>query len=345
MEVIENASIQNNNVESNKVNEPQISTELNNADSSTSTTTSTSPATKLTITDYLTYFVHSLECTELACTAVKCKNFKRLFCHFKQCKKHFECESCRWLLNLIIIHSKSCDNLTCNIPLCFTIKARLTEKEVFNFKTESIREFISRNLDLLKNDKLTCQQLCQTASSTKRKFDQLDDEKTDPLNTETAIPDKTQTEPNIQQRRNELLEQIRTIKQQIEIDPCDNKETNANMFEKNIRNEIVKYMVETSLKFLNARESAFSKNAFIPATILIIRKERDIFAKVKSSDDYLILMADIMNTLRVELVKRMSINRKSVGVQVNDSDFIPPDGLPLSSDNTNSSNKRKRFDE
>jgi hypothetical protein len=324
MDLVENTVVINSAVE---IKQPTTATDMKPQDSglsSSATDSATNPTAtnKPTITDYLDYFVHSLECKEPNCTMTKCRNFKRLFGHFKQCRKHFECESCRWLLNLIIIHSKACDNDTCNIPLCFTIKTRINEKEVLNRKMESIKEFINENSNAL-SYKPKCERTCQTCesdsaanSSAKRKLDEI--ESVDQPES-TTVP-QTEGFNEAELKKEALLEKLRLLKQQLLTSTNDNKDSDASLFEKSIRHDIVRFIVETNLKYVSSRES-FSKNSFIPVTIHIIKKEQAIFKKVNSTDDYLYLMSELMHSIRTELEKHLIARNVGVECQVTEAEL------------------------
>lgn len=313
------------------------------ADSATATSTnSTTQATtdiKPTINDYLDYFAHSLECKEPACATHKCRNFKRLFGHFKQCRKHFECESCRWLLNLIIIHSKSCDKLACSIPLCFTIKQRINEKEVFTRKMESIKEFIADSLQLLAYRPASERGVQTSVGSGKRKFDELETADND-AEVEESAPKEPRTESNdeLSAKQASLVAKLTLVRSNAQTSVNDNKDSCASLFEKGIRTELVKHVVQTGLAWLSARQLAFDKNSFMPVAVHVIKREQEIFRKVGSSDDYLYLMADLMHSIRCELEKRVPASR---GVDCACQTTDEPHVLPEHSDESTSSKRLK----
>jgi hypothetical protein len=368
MELIESTAVLNSNpaveirppaTEMKPAQSPGEST-ADLASSNSNDSSSSVGVNKPTITDYLDYFVHSLECKEPSCAMTKCRNFKRLFGHFKQCKKHFDCESCRWLLNLIIIHSKACDNHACNIPLCFTIKTRINEKEVFNRKMESIKEFLVDNVTVL-GHKSKSTRTCQTAardgdeSSTssypvKRKFfDELETAKEEESRKHEEEDESTRALALVQseaaQKKAALLAKLDLLKQDMQTSGNDNKDSCASLFEKGIRHEIVKYVVESSMKYVSSRETLFNKNNFIPITIHIIKKEQAVFRKAGSSDDYLHLMSELMFSVLSELEKRLLTRNVNAECQVCQADFgMESDDESTQAEESAQSSKRIKLD-
>ena len=313
-----------------------ISTNIDPPSESSTTTTTTTTATnsnspKLTIKDYLDYFVHSIECKEeTSCSQYKCKNFKRLFAHFKQCKKHFECESCRWLLNLIIIHSKSCDKLpACNIPLCQTIKARLSEKELFLNKMLSIKEFLTNNLALLDSKNTKSTQTSNESNSKKRK-----------LNEEDLADSRNLDETD--QKYSLLVSRLNLLKDDLLVSTLENRDNSPHLFEKSIRTSIVKYLVDANLNVLQKSEPHFDRNKLIPLAFHVIKTERTVYRKTKSTDDYLDLMSDFLHTIRGELCKKVDKikSRISFETQVSEEDLECAD-LTLETDSGSLNKKFK----
>lgn len=266
---------------------------------------------KLTIRDYLRNFEHSIECTESNCSTAKCKTFKRLIGHFKQCARLGQCEYCRWLLQVLIVHAKWCEKPPheCPVPFCYAIKLKINEREIFNHRVESIKEFVRSGCDLLM-DKLTSSSVqtttCHECSGGKRKLDQEEEyeEDTEP----TSDTDK-------KHQRTALLERINQINSQRPVIMGD-------QFEKDIRQAIVKFIVETSQQRLMAIDSPphgspVDKNRFIQVALYAIKQERSLLAKCTSTDDYLYLMTDLLYRIQTELDLKIKTNKtvSQVGTQ------------------------------
>lgn len=107
----------------------------------------------LDISTYLNIYNHAIRCTQIPCTVhSRCIQFRRIMHHARHCIKYKmnECNICRQLVALTIIHAKSCRDETCPAPYCGSIKVRLDElNETMRARVESAYEYVRTSVSLL----------------------------------------------------------------------------------------------------------------------------------------------------------------------------------------------------
>ena len=77
--------------------------------------------------------VHATQCRDPHCKQPSCIKMKKVLTHTKECKlmlarKWNQCTICKQFVLLCISHAKNCNEDTCRVPLCTTIKKNLKEQ-------------------------------------------------------------------------------------------------------------------------------------------------------------------------------------------------------------------------
>lgn len=122
--------------------------------SAAETTTTTQQQTTPDISTYMNIFNHAVRCTQLPSCSIhssRCIQMRRIIQHARNCVKNKvnECNVCRQLIALTIMHAKTCRDEACPAPYCASIKARLDELNEMRARVESAYEYVRASFVLL----------------------------------------------------------------------------------------------------------------------------------------------------------------------------------------------------
>lgn len=236
---------------------------------------------------YLEVFVHSVTCSESNCRVEKCRQFKNVVRHFNSCEKvNSQCECCRQLVGLIVIHAKTCHVDDCHIPDCHDIKVKLASLEELKAKTQSILDYIQVNVGLMEY-KGVCD--CQTQMDEDAKwFNVIEDDEN--LRKQNALLDKI-----------EYIKSVPTVKLSL-------KEEKLFKFERKLRNQLIKQLMESVVDKFCLKEKNFYKNvSYASLVVYVMKTESKLYLKTNNSDDYLCLMSELVFNLEKRLKNKTKI--------------------------------------
>ncbi|RNA39643.1 CREB-binding -like isoform X2 [Brachionus plicatilis] len=288
-------------------------TEANKSDNSDSKDQSHEADNSKRVVDiYLEALVHSVACTESSCRVEKCRQFKTVVRHFNSCEKvNSQCDYCRQLVALCVIHAKTCRDDGCRIPDCHVIKVKLASLEELKAKTQSILEFIGSNVALLGHKSVRD---CQSQTDEHSKWFNGDDEN--------------------ERKRSVLVEKINLIKSVHPV-KLSLKEEKLFKFERKLRNQLIKQLIESIVDKFCLKEKNFYKNvSYASLVVYVIKTESNLYSKTNNSDDYLCLMSELVFGLEKRLRSKTSVcvdsaaqvdcGRSKNALTEEDSDQVPP---------------------
>lgn len=237
---------------------------------------------------YLETLVHSVTCSESNCLVEKCRQFKRVVSHFNSCEKvNSQCDHCRQLVALCVIHAKTCQTDDCRIPDCHVIKVKLASLEELKAKTQSIMEYIRLNISLLEY-RPACDCQMQTDH--------------DATMSNAIADDETLRKKNVLLEKIEYIKSVPTIKLSL-------KEEKLFKFERKLRNQLIRQLIESIVDKFCLKEKNFYKNvSYASLVVYIIKTESNLYSKTNNSDDYICLMSELVLSLEKKFKAKLCVD-------------------------------------
>jgi hypothetical protein len=273
-----------------------------------------------TVEKYLNAYIHALSCVDSKCVYEKCIQFKRAIQHSKTCLKYQQCKFCYQLIALSCYHSKQCNDKSCSVPFCISIKIKLNSI----IEMKNIKKFIIENSSY---SKMFMQHSVDAHTQTdnllkrKRSNDHL-----------TSL--KSLSEDNASQEEEkepaEFITKLKAIKDKQQT-PNQKPNKMLNKILPNQRKDLVNFVFEISVNKslaqnnLSVNNIDFKNKNLARYAYYLIRKEQEINDSLRDADDYFYLLAELAFKAKLEMEKFLTPKKENFQVQCDLNEILDSD--------------------